>query len=130
ARALARLEGGLAALGDASAGLESARLYQEFGRIHFRLGDHERAIDWAKRALALGSQLGAADVISHAYNTWGVALARAGDIEGGAELVARSLEAALGRQLGAVACRAYTNLAVMYATLDHARSVTYCRDGL
>src|SRR5207247_1355220 len=77
-----------------------------------------------------GSQLGAADVMSHAYNTWGVALARAGDIERGAELVAQSLETALARQLGAVACRAYTNLAVMYATLDHSRSVDYCREGL
>jgi class 3 adenylate cyclase/predicted ATPase len=129
-RAVAHLERGLDALGGATSTIEAARLYQEFGRIHFRLGDHERAIDWAKRALALGSQLGAVDVISHAYNTWGVALARAGDVEGGAELVARSLEQALARQLGAVACRAYTNLAVMYATLDHARSVEYCREGL
>ena len=129
-RALTHLERGLSALGDATATIEAARLYQEFGRIHFRLGDHAQATDWAKRALALGSQLGAADVISHAYNTWGVALARAGDIEQGAELVARSLEQALKGQLGAVACRAYTNLAVMYATLDHARSVEYCREGL
>jgi len=129
-RALAHLERGIAALGPATDTLEAARLYQEFGRIHFRLGDHAEATDWAKRALALGSQLGAADVISHAYNTWGVALARAGEIEQGAELVAQSLETALARQLGAVACRAYTNLAVMYATLDHSRSVDYCREGL
>jgi adenylate cyclase len=130
ARALSHLEQGLAALGPTTATIEVARLYQEFGRIHFRLGDHERAIDWARRALALGSELGAADVISHAYNTWGVALARAGEIEQGAELVAKSLDSALACQLGAVACRAYTNLAVMYATLDHARSVDYCREGL
>jgi tetratricopeptide (TPR) repeat protein len=129
ARALTHLARGLDALGGATT-IEAARLYQEFGRIHFRLGDHEQAIDWAKRALALGGQLGAADVISHAYNTWGVALARAGDIAQGAELVARSLEQALKGQLGAVACRAYTNLAAMYATLDHERSVDYCREGL
>jgi class 3 adenylate cyclase/tetratricopeptide (TPR) repeat protein len=129
-RALGHLEQGLAALGEARDDIEAARLYQEFGRIYFRLGDHDRAIDWAKRALALGRQLSAADVMSHAYNTWGVALARAGDIEQGAELVGRSLETALARQFGAVACRAYTNLAVMYATLDHGRSVDYCREGL
>ena len=129
-RALAHLEQGLDALGLTAENIEAARLYQEFGRIHFRLGNHAQAIDWARRALTLGSQLGAADVMSHAYNTWGVALARAGDIEQGAELVARSLETALARQLGAVACRAYTNLAVMYATLDHSRSVDYCREGL
>jgi adenylate cyclase len=129
-RAFAHLDRGIAALGATVTTIEAARIYQEFGRIHFRLGDHEQAIDWAKRALALGSQLGAADVISHAYNTWGVALARAGEIEQGAELVAKSLDTALASQLGAVACRAYTNLAVMYATIDHARSVDYCREGL
>ena len=128
--ALAHFERGLAALEDDTANLEAARLYQEFGRIHFRRGDHATATDWAKRALALGTQLAAPDVISHAYNTWGVALARAGDIEEGASFVARSLETALAHQLGAVACRAYTNLAVMYATIDHTRSLEYCRDGL
>jgi predicted ATPase/class 3 adenylate cyclase len=128
--ALAHLERGLAALEDDATNIEAARLYQEFGRIHFRRGDHATATDWAKRALALGAQLGAPDVISHAYNTWGVALARAGDIEEGASFVARSLDAALSNQLGAVACRAYTNLAVMYATIDHARSLEYCREGL
>jgi adenylate cyclase len=87
-------------------------------------------MSWAKRALALGTELDAPDVISHAYNTWGVALGRAGDIEEGAAFVARSLEVALAHQFGAVACRAYTNLAVMYATIDHARSLQYCREGL
>ena len=128
--ALAHLDRGLAALEDDASNIEAARLYQEFGRIYFRRGDHETAMSWAKRALALGAELDAPDVISHAYNTWGVALARAGDIEEGARFVARSLETALAHQLGAVACRAYTNLAVMYATIDHGRSLEYCRDGL
>ena len=128
--AVAHLGRGLAALEADSANLEAARLYQELARIHFRRGDHATAMEWAKRALALGAQLHAPDVISHAYNTWGVALARAGEIEEGAGFVARSLETALTHQLGAVACRAYTNLAVMYATIDHARSLEYCREGL
>ena len=128
--ALAHLQRGLTALEGDGANIEAARLFQELGRIHFRRGDHATATDWAKRALALGSELGAADVTSHAYNTWGVALARAGDIEEGARFVAQSLETALAHQLGAVACRAYTNLAVMYATIDHGRSLTYCREGL
>ena len=128
--ALAHLGRGLVALEGDVANIEAARLYQELGRIHFRRGDHVTATDWARRALELGTQLGAPDVISHAYNTWGVALARAGDIEEGARFVARSLETALAHQLGAVACRAYTNLAVMYATIDHGRSLAYCREGL
>ena len=127
---LAHLGRGLAALEGDTDNIETARLYQEFARIHFRRGDHAEATDWARRALALGSTLGAPDVISHAYNTLGVALARAGDIEQGADFVARGLETALAHQLAAVACRAYTNLAVMYATIDHARSLEYCREGL
>ncbi len=129
-RALAHLERGRQALGDDVMNLEAARLYQELGRVHFRLGDHEAATAWARRALVLGDELAAADVVAHAYNTLGVATARAGDIEAGAEHVQRSLETALAHQFGAIACRAYSNLAVMYAALDHERSREYCREGL
>jgi len=128
--ALAHLEQGLVALENDVDNLEAARLFQEFGRIYFHLGEHARATRWAQRALDLGERLGAPDVVSHASNTLGVALARAGEIEHGAEYVSRSLESALAHRLGTVACRAYTNLAVMYTTLDHERAVQYCRDGL
>jgi predicted ATPase/class 3 adenylate cyclase len=128
--ALAHLEQGLAVLGEDTENMESARLYHELGRIHFRLGQHQRATEWARRALELGERLGAPDVVAGAWNTVGVAGARDGDLEGGAEFVTRCLETALAHQLGAVACRAYTNLAVMYATLDHERSEQYCREGL
>ena len=129
-RALDHLERGRTALGDDTDNAEAARLYQELGRIHFRLGNHEAATEWARRALALGQQLGAPDVVSHAYNTLGVAMARAGNVEEAADYVRRSLDTALAHQLGAVACRAYSNLAVMYAALDHVRSGEYCREGL
>ena len=76
--ALGELDAGLAALDGAADNLEAARLYDELGRIHFRLGDNPRATEWAGKALALGERLGAPDVVSHAYNTLGVALARAG----------------------------------------------------
>jgi tetratricopeptide (TPR) repeat protein len=127
---VAHLDEGLAALGDDATNLEAARLYHERARVHFRLGQHGEATRWARRALALGQALEAPDVVSHAYNTLGVAVARDGDVEGGAEFVTRSLETALAHQLGTVACRAYTNLAVMYASLDHHRSERYCRDGV
>jgi adenylate cyclase len=129
-RALAAFERSLASLGADVENLEAARLYQELGRVHFRLGRHEEARAWAERALALGERLGAADVVSHAHNTIGVTLARAGDVEAGAAEVARSLDTALGAQLGSVACRAYTNLAVMFSTIDPARSADYCRAGI
>jgi adenylate cyclase len=129
-RALAELEDGLAALGADRDALEAARIYQELGRIHFRLGDNRRATEWASQALALGERLGAADVVSNAYNTLGVAAARAGELERGAATVQKSLDTALAADLAAVACRAYTNLAVMYTSLDHERSAAYCREGL
>ena len=129
-QALDHLQRGLTVLGADTDNAEAARLYQELGRIHFRLGEHERSMEWARRALALGNALGAPDVVAHAHNTLGVALARAGDIEQAAEHVRQSLDVALAHQLGAIACRAYSNLAVMYAALDHVRSSEYCREGL
>jgi adenylate cyclase len=128
--ALAHLDRGLAEVGTDGENLEAARLYQELGRIHFRLADNENPMQWAERALALGVRLDAADVIAQAYNTIGVALARADKIEEGAAYVRRSLETALANQLGSIACRSYTNLAVMYATLDADRAAEYCREGL
>ncbi len=128
--ALGELDAGLAALDGAADNLEAARLYDELGRIHFRLGDNPRATEWAGKALALGERLGAPDVVSHAYNTLGVALARAGELERGAATVQKSLETALAHDLSAVACRAYANLAVMFTSLDHERSAQYCREGL
>jgi adenylate cyclase len=130
AAALSHLEQGIAALDADSENLEAARLYQECGRIYFRLGNHALATDWARRALTLGDKVGAADVVAQAYNTLGVALARAGEIEQGATFVTRCLETALAHQLGSIACRAYTNLAVMHTTLDHHQSAEYCRAGL
>jgi adenylate cyclase len=128
--ARAHLERGLIELGPDAENLEAARLYQELGRAHFRVGDHARATDWASRALELGRRLDAPDVVAQAYNTIGVALARADRIEEGAEYVQRSLATARDHKLGSVACRAYTNLAVMYAALDPRRSAEYCREGL
>jgi tetratricopeptide (TPR) repeat protein len=128
--ALGHLEAGLAALGDDTENLESARLHHELARVHFRLGQHTRATEWAQRALDLGRRLGAPEVVSHASNTLGVAMARDGDLEGGAAAVEKSLETALAHGLHAAACRAYTNLAVMYTTLDPARSERCCHDGL
>ncbi len=128
--AIAQLEQGLAALGDAQQTLEAARVHQELARIHFHRGDNEGATEAAERALALGEGLDAPDVVSHAFNTIGVAAARRGELERGAAFVEKSLERALAHGLGSVACRAYANLGVMLAPIDHERSGEYCRRGL
>jgi adenylate cyclase len=128
--ALAHLEQGLAALGGDADSLEAGRLYHERARIHFRLGEHEPATRWARRALEIGERLDAPDIVAEAYNVLGVALARSGDVEGGADVIRRSLGTALAHELGSVACRAYANLAVIYATLDPEQSERLCREGL
>jgi len=127
---LSHLEQGLAALGTDVDNREAARLIQELARVHFRLGDQMRAMQLAEHAVGLGAQLDAKDVVADAYNTWGIALARAGDLEQGADLVVRCLETALEEGLGSVACRAYVNLAVMYGPIDRARALDYAREGL
>ena len=127
---LSNLEQGLAALGTDDDNREAARLIQELARVHFRLGDQMRAMQLAEHAVGVGAQLDAKDVVADAYNTWGIALARAGDLEQGAELVVRCLETALDEGLGSIACRAYVNLAVMYGPIDRARALRYARDGL
>ena len=127
---LSHLEHGIKALGPDEENLEEARLIQELARVNFRLGDQTRAMQLAEHAVRLGASLDAKDVVADAYNTWGVALARAGDLEQGAALVERSLEAALAQGLGSVACRAYVNLAVMYGPVDRSRALDYAREGL
>src|SRR2546428_8873448 len=95
ARALQCFEAGLGLLGGHSEHIELAHLYQEMGRMAFRSGDNQRAVEWAERALAQAERLAAnrneargsadhdrskdvAGAISQAYNTLGVALARMG----------------------------------------------------
>jgi predicted ATPase/class 3 adenylate cyclase len=128
--AIAHFTDGLGSLADEGDCREGARLFQELARITFRLGRHEEATRWAEKALALGERLEAPDVVSHASNTIGLALARVGEIERGAEAVKRSLETALAHDLPSAACRAYANLAVLYATIDQDRSAAYCAEGL
>ena len=131
---LALLEGG----GD---DVESAHLYQEMGRLAFRSGDNQRAIEWAERALGLTEPLvvdesdpdtrrEAAAVVSHACNTVGVALARTDRAREAVAHIERSIEVALGQGLLQAACRGYTNLGILYSTLDPSRGISTCLEGL
>ncbi|MFQ5934385.1 MAG: AAA family ATPase, partial [Dehalococcoidia bacterium] len=61
--------------------VETALLYHELGRLHFRIGDDERATDWSQKALDLGGRLEAAEVVSQASNTLGVSMARRGMLD-------------------------------------------------
>jgi adenylate cyclase len=135
--ALGSLRAGLALLADARH-IEVAHLYQEMGRLAFRSGDSQAAVEWADRALAHAERLAAADgaapgtpeAISHARNTRGVALARLGRLEEAVAEIEASVAIAAGHDLLQVACRGYANLGVLYSTLDPGRAIETCRSGL
>jgi adenylate cyclase len=146
AGALARLEAGLALLEGQGEHVELAHLYQEMGRHAFRSGDNRRAIEWAERALAQAERLvpasaapdlstdgdrrTAASAVAQAYNTLGVALARTGRIRDAAGHIERSIAVAEAHELLQAACRGYTNLGVLYSTLDPKRAIDTCVRGL
>jgi len=139
--ALAEYQAGLELLDGQLQHPELAHLYQEMGRLAFRSGDNEQAIQWAERARALGEALlesaeaesdraEAAAALAHAYNTLGVALARTGRLDEAVAHIERCVGVAQDRELPQVACRAYTNLGVLYSMLDPGRAIETCLAGL
>jgi adenylate cyclase len=140
-RAGACFAAGLARLGDDGDLIERAHLFQEMGRLAFRAGDNAGAIAWAERALAEaageektatdpGRQREAAAMRAQAYNTLGVALARTGRLAEAVDQIERSIELAEAGDLLQATCRGYTNLGVLYSTLDPRRSIETCLRGL
>src|SRR6185312_223357 len=93
ARALECFETGLALLGDDREHIELAHLYQEMGRLAFRSGDSQRAVEWAEQARVHAERLAADPALdadgrteavtaaAQSYNTLGVASARLGQLE-------------------------------------------------
>jgi predicted ATPase len=141
--ALSRCRAGLALLEAGSGDIELAHLYQEMGRLAFRSGDNARAIEWAERALGQAATLtgpesasivagasAVAEVIAHAHNTLGVALARTGRVEEAVRHIERSVAAAETHDLLQVACRGYTNLGVLYSAVDPQRAIDTSVRGL
>jgi len=122
--------------------IERAHVCQEIGRVAFRNGDNERAVEWAQRALAQAERVTAAAgadseearegaaAIAQACTTLGVALARTGGLEEAVRHTERSVEVAERHGLLRAACRGYTNLGVLYSTLDPGRGIETCQRGL
>src|SRR5262249_33765173 len=107
----------------------------------FRAGDNAGAIEWAERALAEeASEEGtpsstarareAAAMRAQAYNTLGVALARTGRLTEAVAQIEQSIGLADARDLLQDACRGYTNLGLLYSSLDPQRSIQTCLRGL
>jgi adenylate cyclase len=139
-RAGACFAAGLALLGDDGDPIERAHLFQEMGRLAFRAGDNGAAIAWAERALAEAGEQEtapeperareAAAVLAQACNTLGVALARTGRLPEAVEQIERSVGLAEARDLLQSACRGYTNLGVLYSSLDPRRGIETCLRGI
>lgn len=131
-RAAACFDAGLAQLGEHGDPIERAHLLQEMGRLAFRAGDNHAALALAQRALdqVPAEAVGAAAVLAQARNTLGVALARLDRTAEAVEQIERSVQQAEQNELLQVACRGYTNLGVLYASLDPQRSIETCLRGL
>ena len=140
-RASAFFASGLNWLGEEGDRIERAHLFQEIGRLAFRAGDNARAIEWAERALVEAGDVAqpesdperareAAVTKAQAYNTLGVALARSGRLHEAVSRIEQSVHLAERHDLLQTACRGYTNLGVLYSSLDPPRSIETCRRGL
>jgi len=141
-RAQQCFEAGLALLGDDREHIEQAHLYQEMGRLAFRSGDSQRAVEWAEQALLHAERLAADPALdadgrgeavtaaAQSHNTLGVAFARLNRLEEAVAHIERSV--ALARESGLLqaACRGLANLSVLYSTLDPARAIETCAAGL
>jgi adenylate cyclase len=132
---------GLERLGDNGNPIERAQLFQEVGRLAFRAGDNASAISWAERALAeaaaeqavTADQERARDMAAmraQAHNTLGVALARTGRSAEALKHIERSIALAEQHDMLQATCRGYTNLGVLYSSLDPRRSIETCLKGL
>lgn len=140
-RAAGCFASGLEALGADGDAIERAHLYQEMGRLAFRAGNSASAIAWAERALAAagaaddeasgsGRSREAAAMGAQARNTLGVALARTGRLAEAIDQVEQSVRLAEAHDLLQAACRGYTNLGVLYSSLDPRRSIETCLRGI
>ncbi len=131
-RAAACFDAGLEQLGEHGDPIERAHLLQEMGRLAFRAGDNHAALSLAQRALdqVPDGAVGAAAVRAQAFNTLGIALARLDRTAEAVEQIERSVQQAEQNELLQAACRGYTNLGVLYASLDPQRSIETCLRGL
>src|SRR5205823_6187996 len=132
---------GIDQLGDDGDSIERAQLYQEMGRLAFRVGENAGAIAWAERALAEVAKEASqvcdpararevAATEAQAYNTLGVALARLGRPDEAVERIERSIRLAEAHDLLQASCRGYTNLSVLYSSLNPQASIETCLRGL
>ncbi|MEM7021954.1 MAG: AAA family ATPase [Pseudomonadota bacterium] len=141
--ALSEFKAGLELLQEHRDDIELAYLYCEMGRLAFRKGDNDGAVDLARKALALAERVLAAvrddkleaareagGIVAEAYGTLGVAEARRSHRQAAIAHVERSVDVAERHGLLQAACRGYTNLSVLYSNLDPRGAIDTCNKGL
>jgi DNA-binding CsgD family transcriptional regulator len=129
AEAAVRILGGLAP------GRELAMAYSNMAQLRMLAHDAPGALSWSDRARRLAEDLGETEIVVHAQNNAGTAELLVGRLDG-AELLERSLAAALEGGLEEHAARALRNLGASFTELhllDRAaevldRGIDYCRD--
>lgn len=134
------LKDGLATLEAAPLEIETAHIFEMLGRFAFRQGNNDEALDWERRALELSEQIGlgqgqsfaveAAAVAANAYNTMAAVLARTGMALEATQMAEQAIELALANDLPEVACRAYTNLGVLYSAQNPEKAIEASTAGL
>ncbi|MEJ2291156.1 MAG: AAA family ATPase [Deinococcales bacterium] len=137
-RALAATEEAGAVLGDGPETAELARAQSALSQLHMLASDHDQALVWGERALALSERLGAQDAVAHALNNVGTVLARAGAATRDEGLLHLERSHRLAQELGLPhdACRAAFNLAGLLEALGRIQEavvrwtelVDYARD--
>lgn len=111
-------------------GEELALAYWARADLAMEEHDAERAIDWAKRALALAQAASAQRIMAYAWNTLGTMRLIVGDPTGWEDLN-RSLQLALTEGLEAEATGAYTNLLAMAVSRrQYEQAAAYLRAGV
>jgi predicted ATPase/DNA-binding SARP family transcriptional activator len=99
--------------------IELTQALSAISQMHMLASEYEPAIAWGERALALAKKLGAQEVIAHASNNIGVALAASTNPERGLALLRESLQLALTLNMPHEACRAHVNLGEALLWHDH-----------
>jgi DNA-binding CsgD family transcriptional regulator/RecA/RadA recombinase len=90
--------------------VELARAISSISRLHALASEHDEAVAWGERALAMAERLGAENVIVDALTNIGISYGESGTWEKALDLLQESVQRAVAWGLPAEACRAYNNL--------------------
>ena len=111
-------------------GPELAMAYSNRAQLHMLADEHQQAVLWGTRAIALAQDLGATETLVHALNNVGTAELISHDEQGRIKLE-ESLRLALANSFQEHAGRAFTNLAyVAVRYRNYHLAMRYLNDGI